>query len=120
LDEERQEEDEERVAHTLEREDIVLLDTLSPATHVRHDTDSGRPIPDTTQQMMILLDENFDDVVRAYLKLIKQAWADMATGEKSFTPVVSKSQRKKIKQLARNCRQPYNTGSMGVTSHISP
>jgi hypothetical protein len=106
--------------HTLEQEDNVLSDTLSPATHVRLGADSGRPILDTTQQMMILSDEDFDDVVKADLKLIKQAWADMATGEKSFTPVVSKSQRKKIKQLARNCRQPYNTGSMGVTSHISP
>jgi hypothetical protein len=117
---ERQEADGESVVHTLEREDTVLSDTLSPATHVRLGTDSGRPIPDTTQQMMILPDEDFDDVVRADLKLIKQVWAEMATGEKSFTPVVSKSQRKKIKQLARNRGQPYNTRSMGATSHISP
>ncbi|KAK2427288.1 hypothetical protein QL285_025874 [Trifolium repens] len=76
---ERQEADEESVVDTLEREDNVLSDTLSPATHVRLDADYGRPIPDTTQQMMILSDEDFDDVVRADLKLIKQAWADMAT-----------------------------------------
>jgi hypothetical protein len=69
--------------------------------------------------MMILPDEDIDEVVRADLQLIKQAWADMKTGEKASTPVISKSQRKKIKQLARNRGQSYNTRSMGATSHIS-
>jgi hypothetical protein len=52
--------------------------------------------------MMILSDDDFDEVVRVDLQLIKQAWADMETGEKPFTPVVSKNQMKKIKRLARN------------------
>jgi hypothetical protein len=63
--------------HTLEREDTVLLDDLIPATHVMLSTDSSRPIPDTTQQMMILSDEDFDEVVRTNLHLIKQVWVDM-------------------------------------------
>jgi hypothetical protein len=52
--------------------------------------------------MMILSDDDFDEVVRVDLQLIKQAWADMETCEKPFTPVVSKNQMKKIKRLARN------------------
>ncbi|MCI79583.1 hypothetical protein A2U01_0100854, partial [Trifolium medium] len=40
-------------------------------------TDSGRAIPETTQKVMILPDEDFDEVFRADLQLIKQAWADM-------------------------------------------
>ncbi|MCI55021.1 hypothetical protein A2U01_0076271, partial [Trifolium medium] len=40
-------------------------------------TASGRAIPETTQNVMILSDEDFDEVVRADLQLIKQAWADM-------------------------------------------
>ncbi|KAK2381076.1 hypothetical protein QL285_068716 [Trifolium repens] len=90
------------------------------ATHVLLSTDTGRPIPDTTQQMMILPGEEFDEVVRADLQLIKQVWANMEKGEKPFTPVVSKSQRKKIKQLARSRGPPYTTHSMGDTSQISP
>jgi hypothetical protein len=67
--------------------------TLSPAASC---------CSDATQQMMILSDDDFDEVVRVDLQLIKQAWADMETGEKPFTPVVSKNQMKKIKRLARN------------------
>jgi hypothetical protein len=52
--------------------------------------------------MMILPDEDFDEVVRADLHLIKQVWTDMEKSENPFTPVLSKSQRKKIKQLARS------------------
>jgi hypothetical protein len=93
---------EEIVVHMLEQEDTILSDALIPATHVMLSTDSGRPIPDTTQQMMILPDEDFDEVVRADLHLIKQVWTDMEKSENPFTPVLSKSQRKKIKQLARS------------------
>jgi hypothetical protein len=92
----------ESFVHTVERETIVLSDALIPTTHVKLSIDSDRPIPNTTQHMMILPDEDFDEVVRADLQLIKQAWVDIKTGEKPFTPVISKSQRKKIKQLARN------------------
>ncbi|MCI82296.1 hypothetical protein A2U01_0103570, partial [Trifolium medium] len=56
--------------------------------------------------MMILPDEDFDEVVRADLQLIKQAWTNMKKGEKPFTPVLSKSQKKKNKHLARNGEQP--------------
>jgi hypothetical protein len=68
----QQEAAEESVVHTLEREDTVLSNPLIPATHVMLSTDSSRPIPDTTQQMMILPDEDFDEVVRADLQLIKR------------------------------------------------
>jgi hypothetical protein len=65
-------------------------------------TDFGRPISETTQNVMILSDEDFDEVVRADLQLIKQAWPGMAKGEKLLTPVVSKSRWKKIKHLTRS------------------
>ncbi|MCI57000.1 hypothetical protein A2U01_0078251, partial [Trifolium medium] len=77
---------------------------------------SARAIPDTTQKVVILPDEEFDEVVQADLRIIKQAWAAMANGEKPFTPVISKSQKKKIKQLALSVGQPYNTRSRGGTS----
>jgi hypothetical protein len=67
----QQETTEESVVHTLGREDIILSDDLIPTTHVRLSTDSGQHIPDTTQQMMILPNEDFDDVVKADLQLIK-------------------------------------------------
>ncbi|PNX63829.1 hypothetical protein L195_g061816, partial [Trifolium pratense] len=40
------------------------------------------------QKMMILQDEDFDEVVRANLQLIKQVWADTEKGEKPFTTVI--------------------------------
>jgi hypothetical protein len=43
---------------------------------------------------VILLDDEFDEVVRADLHMIKQAWAVIEKGDKSFTHVVSKSQKK--------------------------
>ncbi|MCI23205.1 hypothetical protein A2U01_0044383, partial [Trifolium medium] len=75
--------------------------------------EEGRAIPETTQKVMILPDEDFDEVVRADLQLIK-LWADMEKGEKPFTPVISKSQGKKNKQLTRSGGQPYNTRSRGA------
>ncbi|PNY01030.1 putative NBS resistance protein, partial [Trifolium pratense] len=62
---------------------------------------SAHAIPDTTQKIVILPDEEFDEVVQADLRLIKQVWAAAANREK-FTPVISKSKAKKIKQLARS------------------
>jgi hypothetical protein len=74
-------------------------------------------IPGTMQNIMILPDDEFDEAVQADLQVIKQAWAAMEKGEKSFTPVISKSQKKKIKQLARSVGQSCNTHSKGDTSH---
>jgi hypothetical protein len=54
-------------------------------------------IPDTTQKMVILSDDEFDEVVQVDLRVIKQAWTAMEKGEKHFTRVISKSQKKKIK-----------------------
>ncbi|MCI08167.1 defensin-like protein, partial [Trifolium medium] len=94
--------------HTLEREGNVLSDAIIFATHLLAQqnmmlsTDSGRAIPETTQKVRILSDEDFEEVVRADLQLIKQAWADKEKDDKHFTTVISKSQRKKIKQLARS------------------
>ncbi|MCI26340.1 hypothetical protein A2U01_0047535, partial [Trifolium medium] len=90
------------------------------AVSVANDLDAcARAIHDTTQKIVILPDDEFDEVVRADLQVIKQAWAAMEKGEKPFTPVISKSQKKKIKQLARSVGQPYNTRSRGGTSHMS-
>jgi hypothetical protein len=65
-------------------------------------TDYDLAILETTQNVVILPDEDFDEVVRADLQLIKQVWAAMEKGEKSFALVISKSQRKKNKQLTRS------------------
>ncbi|MCI90797.1 hypothetical protein A2U01_0112091, partial [Trifolium medium] len=46
---------------------------------------SARAIPNTTQKIVILSDEEFDEVVHADLRIIKQAWAATANGEKLFT-----------------------------------
>jgi hypothetical protein len=73
--------------------------------------------PGTMQNIMILPDDEFDEVVQADLQVIKQAWVTMEKGEKPFTPIISKSQKKKIKQLARSVGQSYNTLSKGDTSH---
>ncbi|MCH79699.1 hypothetical protein A2U01_0000453 [Trifolium medium] len=58
---------------------------------------SGCPIPETTQKVVIVPDEDFDEVVRADLQVLKQVWADMDKGEKPFTPVINNSQKKKKK-----------------------
>jgi hypothetical protein len=60
-------------------------------------------------------DDDFDEVAKNDIALIRQAWADK---EQPFTTVVSKSQRKKIKQLARGAGQSHNTHSKGVTSPL--
>jgi hypothetical protein len=73
--------------------------------------------PGTMQNIMILPDDEIDEVVQADLQVIKQAWVTMEKGEKPFTPIISKSQKKKIKQLARSVGQSYNTLSKGDTSH---
>jgi hypothetical protein len=70
---------------------------------------SARAIPNTTQNVVILPNEEFDETVQADLHIIKQVSDAMEKGEKSFTPVISKSQKKKIKQLVRRVGQPYNT-----------
>jgi hypothetical protein len=44
----------------------------------------------------------------------------MEKGEKPFTPVVSKNQRKKIKLLIMSQGQIYNTRPMDATSRMSP
>jgi hypothetical protein len=73
------------------------------ATSVINDCNaSSRVIPDTMQKLVILPDEEFDEVVQVELQVIKQVWAAMEKGEKSFTHVISKSQKKKIKQLAQS------------------
>jgi hypothetical protein len=54
------------------------------------------------QNVRILRDEDLDEVVKADLQLINQVWADMEKGEKHFTLVINKSERKKITQLARS------------------
>jgi hypothetical protein len=59
-------------------------------------------IHDTTQNIVILSDDEFGEVVQADLQVIKQAWAVMEKGDKPFILVISKSQKKKIKQLARS------------------
>ncbi|PNX71123.1 hypothetical protein L195_g026994 [Trifolium pratense] len=111
------------IVHTLEQEGNVLSDAMISATHVltQHNvmfsTDFGRDILETMQNVMILPDEDFDGVVRVDLQLIKQAWTDKEKGETPFITVISKSQRKKIKQLARSRGQPYNTRSRDNTSH---
>jgi hypothetical protein len=89
------------------------------AVSVANDFDaSAFVIPDTTQNIMILSDDEFDDVVQADLIVIKQAWVAMEKGEEPFTPVISKCQKKKIKQLARSVAQSYNTRCRGDTSHL--
>jgi predicted adenine nucleotide alpha hydrolase (AANH) superfamily ATPase len=54
-------------------------------------------------------------VVQADLQVIKQVWAAMEKGEQPFTSVISISQKKMIKQLARSVGQPYNTHSRDGT-----
>jgi hypothetical protein len=66
---------------------------------------------------VIVSDEDFDEVVRADLQVLKQVWADMDKCEKPFTHVIKS--KKKNKQLARSTRQPYNTHSRGVVCHRS-
>ncbi|MCH96417.1 hypothetical protein A2U01_0017403, partial [Trifolium medium] len=45
----------------------------------------ARAIPDTTQKIVILPDDEFDEVVQANLQVIKQAWAVIKKGETPFT-----------------------------------
>ncbi|PNX81090.1 hypothetical protein L195_g037105, partial [Trifolium pratense] len=53
---------------------------------------SARAIPDTTQKIVILPDEEFDEVV-VDLKIIKQALVAQEKGEKHFTPLHVKKRR---------------------------
>ncbi|PNX87240.1 hypothetical protein L195_g043326 [Trifolium pratense] len=118
---------------TAAREILFTMDTVQ---HQEPETDNKRfndehtqveqsisnyptAIPETTQNLVILPDEEFDEVVQTDLGVIKQAWAAMEKREKPFTPFISKSQKKKKKQLSRSVGQPYNTCSRGDTSHIS-
>ncbi|MCH81028.1 sieve element occlusion protein, partial [Trifolium medium] len=81
-----------------------------PETQVEKSTSSyPTAIPATTQKIVIL-----PDLVQTNLRVIKQVWAVMGKGEKSFTPFISKSQKKKKKQLAWSAGQPYNTRSTGM------
>jgi hypothetical protein len=57
----------------------------------------ARAIPDTTQKMVILSDDEFDEVVQVDLRVMKQVCAAMENGDKPFIIVISKSQKKKIK-----------------------
>jgi hypothetical protein len=48
---------------------------------------------------LILSDEDFDEVVRADIQLIRQAWADMEKAEKPFTPIINKSKKRTNNRL---------------------
>ncbi|MCI32212.1 hypothetical protein A2U01_0053424, partial [Trifolium medium] len=77
-----------------------------------------------TQLVRVVNDEEFDDVVQKELQVVKKLWADMAEAkqgkqEESFTPFVSKSQKKKNKNLARSAGQPYHTCSKGAPRNMS-
>ncbi|GAU35422.1 hypothetical protein TSUD_375120 [Trifolium subterraneum] len=91
-----------------------------PETQVEKSA-SNYPIdmPESTQNIVILPDEDLDEVVQADLRVIKQAWAAMEKGEKPFTPVISQSSKKKIIQLARSVGKSNNTRFRGDTSHRS-
>jgi hypothetical protein len=67
---------------------------------------------------MIANDDEFNAEVQKDLQVAKQLWADMAD-ENPYKLVVSKSQRKRLKQLARSAGQPYNTRSQGAPSNMS-
>jgi hypothetical protein len=95
----------------------VTTDDVAGVTPINDFDAPAFVIPGTMQNIMILPDDEFDEAVQADLQVIKQAWAAMEKGEKSFTPVISKSQKKKIKQLARSVGQSCNTRSKGDTSH---
>ncbi|MCH95218.1 hypothetical protein A2U01_0016193, partial [Trifolium medium] len=97
---------------------VDMAEAEKEAVNVMLSDDSGCAIPETTQKVVIVSDEDFDEVVRADLQVFKQ-WADMDKSEKSFTPVINKNQTKKLKQLARSVWKPYSTHSRGVTSHMS-
>jgi hypothetical protein len=82
-------------------------------------SDDGEEIVIETQLTRVVNDEEFDDVVQKELQVVKQIWADMADNDKQFTPVVSKSQKKRNRQKMRSAGQPYHTRSKGARSHMS-
>jgi hypothetical protein len=107
----------------LEKTDCVLQNievssapTLDVSPDAAHDNvtqvDESQPIPET-QNLIVANDDDFDEVARQDIALVKQAWADMAE-EHPFTPYVSKTQRKRNYKAARSVGQPYHTCSKGV------
>ncbi|MCH97215.1 hypothetical protein A2U01_0018208, partial [Trifolium medium] len=79
--------------------------SVAPPENKVDDFDNGRlnatlrdvsayAILETTQKVVIVPYDDFDEVVRADLQVIKQVWADMDKGEKPSTPFITKSQKK--------------------------
>jgi hypothetical protein len=101
----------EIVNHDLRAEAPVIQRILTNDTVAKDD----EAVPET-QVTMIANDDEFNAEVQKDLQVAKQLWADMAD-ENPFKPVVSKSQRKRIKQLARSAGQPYNTRAQGAPSN---
>ncbi|PNX77385.1 putative NBS resistance protein, partial [Trifolium pratense] len=56
---------------------------------------STRAIPDTKQNIVILPDDEFDEVVQANLQVIKQVWTTMEKGEKPSTLLFLKAKRRR-------------------------
>jgi hypothetical protein len=100
----------EIVNHDLHTEAPVIQRILTNDTVAKDD----EAVPET--QVTIANDDEFNAEVQKDLQVAKQLWADMAD-ENPFKPVVSKSQRKRIKQLARSAGQPYNTRAQGAPSN---
>jgi hypothetical protein len=66
----------------------------------------------------ILSDEDFDEVARADLQLVRQAWADMEKAEKPFTPVINKSKKRTNNWLRAS--DNHITLVLGVSHPIDP
>jgi hypothetical protein len=99
-----------QMAHT----ELAAQGESTPLDEEQQLANSCSVVPET-QNLVVANDDDFDEVAKNDIALIRQAWADK---EQPFTTVVSKSQRKKIKQLARGAGQSHNTHSKGVTSPL--
>ncbi|MCI09662.1 hypothetical protein A2U01_0030749 [Trifolium medium] len=89
---------------------LQLIDEQVKVRSISNDDGEDILMVPSTQLVMVVNDKEFNDVVQKDLQVVKKLWADMAEAkqgqqEESFTPFVSKSQKKKNKNLARSACQ---------------
>ncbi|MCH86872.1 protein RADIALIS-like 1-like [Trifolium medium] len=104
----------------IEGQNFVSQETHAEPVHQLNNDDGEdiRMVP-ATQLVRVVNDEEFDDVVQKDLQVVKKLCADMAEAnqgqqEESFAPFVSKSRKKKNKNLAKSVGHPYHTRSKGA------
>ncbi|MCI21719.1 hypothetical protein A2U01_0042889, partial [Trifolium medium] len=84
-----------------EKIDHVILEVVESEQTIATLIDASSCAIPEMQNVVIMQDDGLDEVAKVDIQVLKQLWVNIAEGEKSFTPYLTKTQ-KKNKRLTRS------------------